>query len=73
MKKDRRHALILSQLRVAGPMTTRQLGGSLYLDLTTMSQDCGALFRAGHVKREPAPYGTKGGKFVWALAEEQPA
>mgnify|MGYP000079459409 CR=1 FL=1 len=72
MIRETRIRLILRQLE-SGPMTTRQIGGALFMDLTTVSHDLTALYQENRLSRVPAPYGTKGGKFVWSIREEHAA
>ncbi|RMI33698.1 MarR family transcriptional regulator [Nocardia stercoris] len=60
---DRSAYLLLSVLRVEGPMSIGQLSDSLGLDVSTLNRQTAAMLRAGVAERIPDPDGGIARKF----------
>ncbi|MGI5158470.1 MarR family winged helix-turn-helix transcriptional regulator [Microbispora sp. CA-102843] len=65
---DRSAYLLLSRIRMTGPMSIGQLSEALGLDVSTLNRHTSALLRAGLVERIPDPDGGIARKF--RLTEE---
>ncbi|MFJ8194087.1 MarR family winged helix-turn-helix transcriptional regulator [Streptomyces sp. NPDC096094] len=60
---DRSAYILLSRIRVEGPMSIGQLGDAFGLDVSTLNRQTAAAMRAGLVERIPDPDGGMARKF----------
>lgn len=69
---ERSGYILLSRVRVDGPMTIRQLSDAFGLDPSTLNRQTSALMRAGLLERIPDPDGGIARKFrITALGERR--
>ncbi|WP_460776206.1 MarR family winged helix-turn-helix transcriptional regulator [Microbacterium sp. GXF7504] len=65
---DQSAYVLLSLLRVAGPMSIRELSDTTGLDASTLNRQTAALVRSGHAERIPDPDGGVARKFTATAA-----
>jgi DNA-binding MarR family transcriptional regulator len=69
---DRSAYILLSRIRLSGPMSIGQLGDAFGLDASTLNRQTAAMLRAGLVERIPDPEGGIARKFrITAEGERQ--